>query len=345
MLASKTYRYVDSQQTSLVVGSHGIQAGRSKVFKDMKEEPLKKGLLAKWENEPELRDPREFENFWGVVVSLCTMNARRVRLVELLGENSVTCLLKRFQWSDLDADMNSERRRSFFKAARSADPCALGDLWDDNPSWREELGKALLICLRVLSRTGYDENRLEFHILWLPSGCRGPRRVTLQPKDQSWISFLKDTTYSMTTAVIVEDSLGEGDPCRRKRSQWFSKPSVLETALCINRKLDPTPKIQRLRACPGESHWISRADARRWKHVWDVSGLARGEYLWVGSENRLKVVAPLSSWHLLLEVDIVKRALFREMIGIRPSERDSHWEYTDEEMEPIDVQPISVYII
>jgi len=112
MLASKSYRYVDSQQSSLVVGSHGIQAGRNKTFKDMKEEPLKKGLLATWENEPELRDPQEFENFWGVVLSLCTMNARRVRLVELLGENSVTCLLKRFQWSDLDADMKSERRRS-----------------------------------------------------------------------------------------------------------------------------------------------------------------------------------------------------------------------------------------
>lgn len=65
----------------------------------------------------------------------------------------------------------------------------------------------------------------------------------------------------------------------------------------------------------------------------------------MGSENRLKVVEPLSHWHLLLEVDIVKRALLREMIGIRLSERVSHWEYTDEEVEPIDIQPIPVHII
>lgn len=345
MLASKSYRYVDSQQTSLVVGSHGIQAGRSTIFKDMKEEPLKKGLVAVWENEPELRDPREFENFWGVVVSLCTMNARRVRLVELLGESSVIGLLKRFRWSDLDADENSERRRSFIGAVRSADPRALGDLWGDNPSWREELGKALLICLRVLSRTGYDNNRNEFHMLWLPSGSSRQRRVTLRPTDQSWIRLLKDTTYSMTTAVIREESLGETPPCSRNRSVWFSVPSALETALCINRNLSPAKELKKTRICLDEAHWISRTDARRWNHVWDVSGLPRGRSLWVGSEDRLKVLRPLSDWHLLLEVDIVKRALFRETLGIRPSERVSHWEYTNEEDESIDIHPIPVHII
>lgn len=345
MLASKSYPYIDSQQNSLVVGSHGVQAGRSKIFKDMKEEPLKKGLLAMWENEPGLREPREFENFWGVAVSLCTMNARRVRLVELLGENSVTCLLKRFQWSDLDADGNSHRRRSFFKAVRSVDPCALGDLWDNNPSWREELGKALLICLRILSKTGYDDNRNEFYLLWLPSGCRGPRRVTLRPTDRRWITFLKDTTCSMTAAVVVEDSLGNIHPCRRNRPGWFEEPSILETALCINRTLDPASRLKRARGCPEEAHWILRTDAQTWKHVWDVSRLARGERLWVGSESRLKVLRSLSDWHLLLEVDIVIRALLREIIGIRPSERVGHWEYTDEEGEPIDTQPIPVHII
>jgi hypothetical protein len=345
MLAWKSYRYVDSQQTSLVVGSHGIQAGRSKVFKDMKEEPLKKGLVAVWENEPELRDPREFENFWGVIVSLCTMNARRVRLVELLGESSVIGLLERFSWSDLDADKNSKRCRSVIEAVRSADPRALGNLWGDSPSWREELGKALLICLRVLSRTGYDVNRDEFHMLWLPSGCHRPRRVTLRPTDQSWIKFLKDTTYSMTTAVIVEDSLGENTGCSRDRSAWFTLPSVLETALCINRNLSPARELKKTRARLDEAHWISRTDARRWKHVWDVSGLARGKSLWVGSEDRLRVLRPLSDWSLLLAVDIVKRALFRETLGIRPSERVSHWEYTNEEDESIDIHPIPVHII
>lgn len=79
--------------------------------------------------------------------------------------------------------------------------------------------------------------------------------------------------------------------------------------------------------------------------MWDVSGLARGKSLWVGSEDRLRVLRPLSDWSLLLAVDIVKRALFRETLGIRPSERVSHWEYTNEEDESIDIHPIPVHII
>lgn len=345
MLVSKSYRFVDSHQSSLVIGSHGLQAGRSKVFKDMKGESLKKALLAIWENEPALREPREFESFWGVAVSLCTMNARRVRIVELLGEKSVTCLLRRFQWSDLDADGYSYRRYSFLEAVCSNDPCALGNLWDDNPTWQEELGKALLICFRILFKTGYDDDRNEFHILWLPSGCRGLRRVTLRPTDQSWIKCLKDTTYSMTVAVIVEDSLGNIPSCKRNRPRWFEEPSVLETALCLNSTIDLIRDIRKARGCPEDAHWIPRTDAKTWKHVWDVSRLARGESLWLSSENRLKVLRPLSDWHLLLEVDIVKRVLFREMLGIGPSERPSHWEYTSEEETDADIQPIPIHII
>ena len=92
IIASKSYRYVDSQQRSLVVGSHGFQIGKLWTVKDKCQEPFKVGLLDRWENEPALRDPREFEDIWGVAVSLCTVNAKRVRLVELLGENSVMTL-------------------------------------------------------------------------------------------------------------------------------------------------------------------------------------------------------------------------------------------------------------
>lgn len=50
-LASRSYQFVDSQQGSLVLGSHGVQIGRNKAYKTNREDPLKKGLLAAWENE------------------------------------------------------------------------------------------------------------------------------------------------------------------------------------------------------------------------------------------------------------------------------------------------------
>lgn len=129
IIASKSYRYIDSQQRSLLVGSHGVQIGNASTVKDKSEVPYKVSLLDRWENEPSSRDPREFENLWGVAVSLCTMNAERVRLVKLFGEDSVTTLLRDFEWLD------SYQRKSFLGAIRSPDPFALGDLWEDYPNW------------------------------------------------------------------------------------------------------------------------------------------------------------------------------------------------------------------
>ena len=345
MLASKSYCYIDSQQASLVIGSHGIQTGRSVTYKTVKEDPLKIGLLTMWENQPGSRDPREFENFWGVAVSLCTMNARRVRLVELLGEKSVLSLLKHHPWSDQDAEGGSQRRRRFFKAVRSSDPRALGDLWDQNPPWRKDLGDALLLCLRVLAKTGYDQHRQEFNMLWLPPGCHGPRRVTLRSADQAWTKVLKDNTYSMTVAAIIDDKLGDKPACNRQTSQWFRQPSVLETAICFNRKVWPIPNLCKATRDVERYDRISRLDGTSWEKMWDVSSMSKNELLWIGPEERLYVVKHLSKWHLLVGVDTVKRAIIRNMLGIRSSERlISHWEYTDEGAESADIRPLPVHI-
>ena len=62
------------------------------------------------------------------------------------------------------------------------------------------------------------------------------------------------------------------------------------------------------------------------------------------SQSRLQSVRPLSQWCLLLGMDTVKRLLFRELVGMRPSEQLGHWEYTDEEAESTKYRPIPVHI-
>ncbi len=345
LIASKSYRYVDSQQASLAVGSHGLQVGRARTIKDKREETLKTSLLDRWENESEARDPREFENLWGVAVSLCTMNARRVRLVELLGEESVVSLLRQFPWSQPKQNSESTLQNQYLRAVRSADPLSLGNLWDKHPPWREELGNALLLCLRMLFKTGYDENRDEFHILWTPPRCRSARRITLKSKDQTWIKFLKDTTSSMTIAVAVEDSLGVDNSCSGNRSQWGHGPSILETAICVNRSLDPASTLIKVKGCQDQDRWLQRIDLRKWRHSWDVSNFdGRHEHFWMDSQSRLRSIRSLNQWCLLLEMDTVKRLLLRELVGMRPSEQLGHWEYTDEEAESVKYRPIPVHI-
>lgn len=356
VITSRAYRYLDSQQRSLVIGSHGVQIGRAKTYKDKLEEPLKQSFLDSWENQPDLREPRELENYWGVVVSLCTGSARPVRFVDILGYDSVTKLLERFLWGDREQTQNPNngsetlqkspgiRREAYLEAVSSADPSALGNLWDEHPDWQEDLGKAILICLRVLARTGYDENRDEFHVLWYPPECRGARRITFKPKEQQWVQFLRDTTLSMTVAVAVKDYLGHEGHCTQTNGQWDRKTSILETAICVNRKLDPAFKLKKVRGCRDEHNWLHRADSKNWRYIWDASEIDKGEHFRMDTQVRVKTVQTLNQWHLLLDMDTVKRMLLREVVGMRPSEDPGHWEYTDEHGQSRKYRPVPVHI-
>ena len=352
LMPSKAYRYVDSYQSSLVIGSHGVQVGRNRTVKDKKETPLKMALLEQWENSPSSRKPREFENYWGVAVSLCTMNAVRVRLVNVLGEESVLALLRDFEWSDLDQAKESLIYEEYKRAVRSEDPRALDRLWHDHADWREELGKALLICFRVLARTGYHEENNEFHVLWLPPGCEEPRSIKLKPGNQNWITFLKDTTESMTVAIIVEDSLGR---CHRYRDEtwprWmplpFMTPSVLQTAICVNQRLAPTEKLIRHKSRARKGRQIPMVPEKApkvWSKMWHVGSLDGKDKFWMNTQVRVQVKPPPGAWDLFLEVVPAKRFLIADLLSIEPSKRPGHWEFTDERSETSEVQPIPVTI-
>ena len=358
LMPSKAYRYVDSHQSSCLIGSHGVQVGRNRTVKDKKETPLKMALLEQWENSPSSRKPREFENYWGVAVSLCTMNAVRVRLVNVLGEESVLALLRDFEWSDLDQAKESLIYEEYKGAVRSEDPRALDRLWHEHADWREDLGKALLICFRVLARTGYHEEHNEFHVLWLPPGCEEPRSIKLKPGNQNWITFLKDTTESMTVAIIVQDSLGR---CRRYRDEPslrrfrrflrtplpFLTPSVLQTAICVNQRLTPTEKLiqHKSRARDGRQIPITPEKGPKvWSKMWEVGSLDERDSFWMNTQVRVQVQPSIAAWTLALKVFSAKRLMIADLLSIKPSRRPGHWEFTDERSETSEFQPIPVTI-
>ena len=356
LMPSNAYRYVDSYQSSFVIGSHGVQVGRNRTVKDKKETPLKIALLEQWENSPSSRKPREFENYWGVAVSLCTMNAVRVRLVNVLGEESVLALLRDFEWSDLKQKNHAKESLIFegYKGAvQSEDPRALDRLWHEHADWREDLGKALLLCFRVLAETGYHEQYNEFHVLWLPPGCEEPRCIKLNSGEQNWITFLKDTTESMTVAVVVEDSLGR---CRRYRHRShssaprplpFMNPSVLQTAICVNQRLAPTESLMQCKSRARDGRQIPMIPGKGpkvWSKMWYVRHLSQKENFWMNTQVRVQVEPPPSTWELFLRVVPVKRLMIADILSLEPSKRPGHWEYTDERSETSEFQPIPVTI-
>lgn len=300
IIADSAYRFVEARQIGVVFGSHGLTIGANVIYEDKKETPLKQSLLDRCECEPHTRDPRELGRFWGLAVSLCTMNARRVRVTDLLGLESVIGLLTAFTWSDeawdpVEAKPRSKIRDRYMEAVHSADPYALADMWEQNPAWRADLGNALLVCLTILSKTGYDPNHEEFHILWKVSRFRGPRRVILKVKDQSWIRFLHDSTHSMTMAVIVEDSLGQSSVCGNDRQQWFKHPSLLGTSICVNPELEICQRLRTKPASLDPYQWFWGDYCSLWPKIWDISRMKEGELIWTSAKTRLKTYLVQSS--------------------------------------------------
>ncbi|KAL9105802.1 MAG: hypothetical protein Q9187_008656, partial [Circinaria calcarea] len=167
---SKLFHYVDARTVNMTTGSYGLTLGVNITIKTQNGRSWKKVLLEVWENQPESRHPKILENFWGVCISLCTGNAQRVRMIELLKTESIRQLLKPFYWSD-----NSIKEK-FYSAVSSTNPFSLRAIWDREEHWQEELGRALLTCLRALCQTGYDDDREEFYALWMSPKSSRPKK-------------------------------------------------------------------------------------------------------------------------------------------------------------------------
>lgn len=78
--------YKDADTVQFQVGWSGVTAGIQRSYK-LRERTWKQSLVERWKSDPEGRNPRVLEYRIGVEVSVCTQNARRRRLITMLGSN------------------------------------------------------------------------------------------------------------------------------------------------------------------------------------------------------------------------------------------------------------------
>lgn len=157
---------VSQRQLGLSAG-HYISISAGITWAKEKEFTLKDTFLKRWADGHSYEwEFRMLEGYFGVAISICTFNAIRVRLVDLLKTDSMkNCL--RSSWHDSDC------RSAYFQALKDTDPRALRNLWHQRPEWREELQDALLLCLNLLCEaTGYDERLNQLTAFWSPSSKR-----------------------------------------------------------------------------------------------------------------------------------------------------------------------------
>jgi len=345
------FYYVDARQAGISAGTHGISVTGTATWKTDKGQTMKEGFLEEWENNPQTWSPWELVDFRGVLVSACTMNARRVRLVDLLATDSLLSLIARVRWSDKrrhqdTGEWYSRCHEGLTAALKSGDPFAVIRLWEAHPQWQQDLGNALLACIRALSATGYDRPRKVFNVLWVPQTSARLLRLVLHPDKHNWVRMLEESEDSMTMAVLVEDCLapnrtfGHARCCRQQ-----DLSSILETAIQVNSRLTHEGlRLVRASELRDPPPW--RTADRDWRYIWDVEGQEKDSFFWISSTQRLKVVQPLTPSHLFVRSSQSISEMARAVLRLKPSKRETDWEYVTDESddESTTVRPIPVHV-
>ncbi|KAH9216583.1 hypothetical protein DL95DRAFT_424516 [Leptodontidium sp. 2 PMI_412] len=123
---------------------------------------MKGALVERWKHN--LRNPMDLEAFSGVEVSLCTRNARRRRLLHLLGSPTMHNYLRgiSFSW------ISESCEYAYLKALRS--PKHFRRFWKALTSEHlDNVGDAISKCLDALEETGMDDDSREIRGLWVES--------------------------------------------------------------------------------------------------------------------------------------------------------------------------------
>ena len=325
---SRSSRVEDADTIQAHIGASGIQVGYQRAYKLRAAQTWKQAMVESWENSPERRNPWILRHFCGVEVSMCTRNARRICLVEILQTQTIRNFMKPYTWK------TKHCQDSFSSALNSEDLSTLPRLIldEEDPERRREYGSALSTCFKALFITGLDDNA-QFSMLWSPEP--GSEYVAiLMRSEHTWTGLLKDSVYSCTFAVLnnscLLSSYSDGRVCRS-----FGETtgySLLETNIVVNERITPEGIRKR------QTH-----------KTWDVSKISPGHTFALGDQGKLVVMAPLSRSTLMTYwrphrserlhglKEMVNEVILGKEAGIY------HREYN--QTEPVDRRPIPVLVV
>jgi hypothetical protein len=231
----------DSQTFGVTAGGLGVTASATKTYKRREGQTWKDALAEDW-RDLEFVNPVYLEYYVGLEISLCTKNARRIRLLDVLGTKTMALYLKGrdFRWGK----WGEQLEKKYFRALKS--PEGFYKLWKVR-KYRETVGKAISRCIDALAETGVDELTGALDALWIVEAALQPMResgvvasttqkaprapvdesqsdsgsessddeVTLTEEyimslfrsEHTWTRFLKDTRDTMTMAIVEDNCL------------------------------------------------------------------------------------------------------------------------------------------
>ena len=291
----------------------------------------------------------DLEAFSGVEISLCTRNARRRRLLHVLGSSTMHNYLRgiSFTW------ISEAVEYGYSKALRSPKHFRL--FWKSlTPDQLENVGDAISICLDALEETGIDSDSRELRALWIESfdtqgdsdgesddesnEDQSPVQppsiditqtrpnffeewiVTLFKSEHTWTGFLGDSEECLTMAILSTacldfDHADFGRHCSTmytstRVSKLFKGYPVLQTSLQINTELLSKSKLK--------PEFVSNDQTT----VWNAKDLKEGTTFCLGDHGTLKVLTAASlTCPTITEWTGVKSEIAREVKNVAFNEK------------------------
>jgi len=338
----RAHRYIDSHAVQVQGTAMGILSAAGIVtYKRRSGQTMKDALVERWRHN--LRNPMDLEAFSGVEISICTRNARRRRLLHLLGSPTMSNYLRIFSFPWISESCEY----AYFKALRS--PKLFRKFWKGHPEYQENVGDAIFMCLDALVETGIDENSRELRCLWVESfdtegdsdgesdeeSDNGERAesspqstaitkpsssffeewiVTLFKSEHTWTGFLEDSEESLTMAVLGMSCLdfdhgGYGRRCSQRQSSCKGYP-VLQTSLQINESILKGEKLKQEKVDSGRTV------------IWNARELKKGTSFCLGDHGTLKVLSASSRiCPAIMEWSGVKSEMLQEVKNVAINEK------------------------
>jgi ubiquitin len=162
--------------------------------KKLPETTVKEDAWQKWNSRPENANPGILNNYYGVEISHCTGNARRVPLKHILLMDPVIELLERQMpgWASTPWGLDFE------KALQTESDDAVFQFWRKHKDARPLAGRLVFSVLDALEQTGTTDSGL--HAAFLHQNRE--RIVKIETKNNEWAGLLKDSYLTAAYAVV-----------------------------------------------------------------------------------------------------------------------------------------------
>lgn len=301
--------------------SAGIQ------YKKIPGQNLKGILVEQWAMFPDIRRPELLEDLYGLEVSMCTKNAKRVQLSELLSRNCMRNLLRSFPWP------SDGCREDYFRALEDKSFSKL----DTDSDFRAVFGKAVLLSLSFLKETGVNHG--DDLLVFLSSAATPkPELASLTLREHSWIGLLRDSPDTCTMAMF-------GDNClefKHEKGSSCGTPgrSSLRTNLTLN-KLQPPPFLQIKTLSSGNA----TGEEAYWGSWWLGTEKCVGHRMWLGKHGTLSLLEKLADETLLVDWRASPVTLGFKKLMRKAS--PPHREFLEIDRSPVEerVRPLPVFVL